>query len=174
MIASVSAIHHSPNHRKRSKFRDHNRTKISTTTTNKATTHGHFHILRSAVHVAWPGLAATTLTEDDGDLLVRRRERVGHTELGQDDDGAVDGGAQPGDVRVPPQRAALPRDGEVVDVALPRRDRALRDVRRSVRPPRPQLPDAVPAMSEKTTGDRACSSINSIEFRRRSTLVHAN
>ena len=96
------------------------------------------------------GLAATArptqLTEDDGDLLVRRRERVGDAELGQDDEGPVDGGAQPGDVRVPPQRAALPDDGVVVHVALPRLDRALRDVRRPVRPPRAQLPDAVPAM----------------------------
>jgi hypothetical protein len=48
-------------------------------------------------------------------------------------------------VRVPPQRAALPRDGELVHVALPALDRALRDVRRPVRPPAPQLPDAVPA-----------------------------
>ena len=48
---------------------------------------------------------------------------------------------------MPPQRAALPGDGEVVHVALPRLDRALRDVRRAVRPPRPQLPDAVPAQS---------------------------
>jgi len=85
------------------------------------------------------------LAEDDGDLLVGRRERVRDAGLGQDDDGAVDGGAQPGDVRVPPQRAALPRDGELVHVALPALDRALRDVRRPVRPPAPQLPDAVPA-----------------------------
>jgi hypothetical protein len=49
-------------------------------------------------------------------------------------------------VSVPPQRAALPGDGEVVDVALPRLDRALRDVRRPVRPSRPQLPDAVPVV----------------------------
>jgi hypothetical protein len=48
-------------------------------------------------------------------------------------------------VRVPPQRAALPCDGELVHVALPALDRALRDVRRPVRPPAPQLPDAVPA-----------------------------
>jgi hypothetical protein len=76
---------------------------------------------------------------------VRRGERVGHAELGEDDDGAVDGGAEPGDVRVPPQRAALPGDGELVDVGLARLDRALRDVRWPVRPARLQLPDAVPA-----------------------------
>ena len=103
---------------------------------------------RSGVHVGLPAGEGidreTLLTEDDGDLLVGRRERVGHAELGEDDQGPVDGGAEPGDVGVPPQRAALPGDGEVVHVALPRLDRALRDVRRAVRPPRPQLPDAVP------------------------------
>lgn len=65
--------------------------------------------------------------------------------LGEDDDGAVHGGAEPGDVRVPPQRATLPGDGEPVHVASPGLDRALRDVRRSVRPPAQQLPDPVPA-----------------------------
>jgi hypothetical protein len=84
---------------------------------------------------------------------VRHRERVGHAKLGEHDDGAVHGGAQPRNVSVPPQRAALPGDGEVVDVALPRLDRALSDVRRPVRPSRPQLPDAVPVVGELDCSD---------------------
>ena len=93
-------------------------------------------------------------TEDDGDLLVRGGEGVGDAELGEDDEGAVDGGAEPGDVGVPPQGAALPGHREVVHVALPRLDRALRDVRRPVRPPGPHLPDAVPARTHECTIDR--------------------
>jgi hypothetical protein len=84
-------------------------------------------------------------TEVDGHLLVGARERVSLGALGQDDERAVEVDAQPGEVRVPPQRAPLVRDGEVVRVALPALDRALRDVRRPVRPPVAQLPDAVPA-----------------------------
>ncbi len=76
---------------------------------------------------------------------MRRRERVPDAGRGQDDHGAMHGGAQPGDVRVPPQRATLPGDGEPVHVASPGLDRALRDVRRPVRPPAQQLPDPVPA-----------------------------
>jgi len=88
----------------------------------------------------------TRRTEDDGYFLVGlNREGVGHAALGEDDDGPVERGAHPGDVRVPQERAPLPRDGEVVHVDLPRPDRALRHVRRPVRPPRPQLPNAVPA-----------------------------
>lgn len=88
---------------------------------------------------------APALTEDDGDLLVGLWERVRHAALGEDDDGAVERGAHPGDVGVPEEGAPLPRDGEVVHEAPPRRDRALRHVRRPVVPPRPQLPNAVPA-----------------------------
>ena len=88
----------------------------------------------------------TRRTEDDGYFLVGlNREGVGHAALGEDDDGPVERGAHPGDVRVPQERAPLPRDGEVVHVDLPRPDRALRHVRRPVRPPRPKLPNAVPA-----------------------------
>jgi hypothetical protein len=47
---------------------------------------------------------------------------------------------------VPEQGAPLPRDGEVVHEALPRLDGALRHVRRPVRPPRAQLPNAVPVV----------------------------
>jgi hypothetical protein len=59
---------------------------------------------------------------------------------------------------VPPQRAALPHDGVVVHVTLPRLDRALRDVRRPVRPPRAQLPDAVPARIAQQGKRPGCSS----------------
>lgn len=47
---------------------------------------------------------------------------------------------------MPEEGAPLPRDGEVVHEALPRPDGALRHVRRPVRPPRPQLPNAVPVL----------------------------
>jgi hypothetical protein len=87
------------------------------------------------------------LAEQDGHLLVWLRERVPLAELGQDDERAVEVQAQPGEVRVPPQRAALPGHGEVVRVALPALDRALRDVRRTVRPTVTQLSDAVPVSS---------------------------
>ena len=93
-----------------------------------------------------------TRTEDDGDLLVGfNRERVGHAALGP-----VERGAHPGDVRVPQQGAPLPRDGEVVHEALPRLDGALRHVRRPVRPPRPQLPNAVPVVRPHTYMDAVC------------------
>jgi len=92
------------------------------------------------------------LAEHDGHLLVRRRERVRHAGGGQDDDGPVDGGAEPGDVRVPPQRAALPDDLVPVHVALAGLDRALRDVRGPVRPPAQQLPHAVPVDADVVGG----------------------
>jgi hypothetical protein len=95
--------------------------------------------------------AGRRCTEEDGHLLVGARERVALAALGEDDERAVEVHAQPGEVRVPPQRAALPRDGEVVHVALPALDRALRDVRRPVRPPVAQLPDAVPVLYCMTT-----------------------
>jgi hypothetical protein len=141
---SVSASHHSPTTAHR----------ISTRASNPARQRRERSLRRRS---RAPGL----LTEDDGDLLVRRRERVGDAGPGQDDEGPVDGGAQPGDVRVPPQRAALPGDGVVVHVALPRLDRALRDVRRPVRPPRAQLPDTVPACMQQLAvsfiSNRTCS-----------------
>jgi hypothetical protein len=46
---------------------------------------------------------------------------------------------------VPPQRALLSGDVEPVGVIAPLPDRALRDHRRSVRPWRAALEDAVPA-----------------------------
>jgi hypothetical protein len=57
-------------------------------------------------------------------------------------DGAVHGGAEPRDVRVPPQRTVLLANGELVHVALPALDLALSNVRRPVRAP---ARDAVPA-----------------------------
>ena len=63
---------------------------------------------------------------------------------------------------MPPQRAALPGDGVLVHVAAARLDRALRDVRRPVRPPAPQLPEAVPASSI----DRSIVTMRSDELNR--------
>lgn len=77
-------------------------------------------------------------------LLVGGGEGVGNAGLGVDDDGAVDGAAEPGDVGVPQQRALLPEQRELVRERLPRLDRALRDVRRPVRPARQPLPHSVP------------------------------
>jgi hypothetical protein len=150
ITTSVSACHHSPTTQNESDFAIAQDRSVLATSSSRSTSNKNAIVFprRSGVHVG--RRRRRTLTEDDGDLLVGRRERVGHAELGEDDDGPVDGGAQPGDVRVPPQRAALPDHGEVVHVALPRLDRALRDVRRPVRPPRPQLPDAVPGRPHRS------------------------
>jgi hypothetical protein len=48
----------------------------------------------------------------------RRVERVGDAGAGADDEGAMDGGPEPGAVCVPPQCALLPLHGEPVAVAL--------------------------------------------------------
>jgi len=56
----------------------------------------------------------------------------------------VDGGAEPGAVRVPPQGAFLPGDGEAVGVGVAGADGALRHELRPVGPPRAHLPHAVP------------------------------
>lgn len=91
-------------------------------------------------------LEVVRFTEHEGDLSVGLWERVGDAARREDDERAVERGSEPGEVRVPPERAALPHDAEVVGVALAGPDRALRDVGRPVRPPAAQLPDAVPAM----------------------------
>ncbi|RRT77968.1 hypothetical protein BHE74_00044565 [Ensete ventricosum] len=67
-----------------------------------------------------------------------------------DDESAVDGGSEPGAVRVPPQRAFLLLDGEPVRVAAAGHDGALRHVLGAVSPRRPQLPNAVPAKNTAT------------------------
>ena len=87
-------------------------------------------------------------TEDDGDFTRGLAEGVGLVLPGADDERAVDGGPEPGAVRVPPQRALLPLDGEPVLVAAAGPDGALRHELRPVRPPRPHLPDAVPVQNE--------------------------
>lgn len=71
-------------------------------------------------------------------------ERVRDAGLRQDDDGSVHSRPQPQNVSVPPERASLAREGEVVDEVLPRLDRALGDICRTVRPPRSELPDSMP------------------------------
>jgi hypothetical protein len=79
-------------------------------------------------------------------------ERVGDAPPGVDDERAVHGGAEPGAVRVPPQRALLPLDGEAVRVAAAGADGALRHELRPVRPPVPQLPEAVPVEGHVVPG----------------------
>lgn len=93
-------------------------------------------------------MAGDELTEDDNNLLVGGGERVGDAALGEDDDGTVDGGAEPQDVGVPQQGAPLVHQREPVRVGLPGLDGALRDVGRPVGPARQHLPDPVP---ERTT-----------------------
>ena len=93
-------------------------------------------------------------TEDDGDFTRGLAEGVGLVLPGADDERAVDGGPEPGAVRVPPQSALLPLDGEPVLVAAAGPDGALRHELRPVRPPRPDLPDAVPAQRPEREHER--------------------
>ena len=88
-------------------------------------------------------------TEDDGDFTRGLAEGVGLVLPGADDERAVDGGPEPGAVRVPPQRALLPGDAEDVGELGERLYRALRDHVGAVGPPALQLEDAVPAHAEK-------------------------
>jgi hypothetical protein len=86
------------------------------------------------------------LAEDDGLLGVRLGERVGvGAGAGAEDQRAVHGGAEEGDVGVPPQRPLLRRRVEAVRVVAARLDRTLRHHRRAVRPRRAALEYAVPA-----------------------------
>lgn len=84
-------------------------------------------------------------TEHDGHIFEGFWKRVRHTELWEDDNRTVERRTHPGDMGVPEQCAPLSRYGEIIYVALSCLDRALRDVRRPVRPTRPELPHAVPA-----------------------------
>ena len=77
-------------------------------------------------------------------------ERVRDAELRQDDDGTVHGGPQPQNVSMPPECASLAREGEVVDITLPRLDRTLGDICWTVSPPGAKLPDSVPNSSSPT------------------------
>lgn len=88
------------------------------------------------------------LAEHDDHLLVGLGgERVGAGAApGQDDERAVDGGAEEGDVGVPPQRAFLARDVEAVGVVGGGPDGALRHHHRPVGPLRAPLEYAVPAL----------------------------
>jgi len=84
------------------------------------------------------------LTEHDGDLHVRRREGVGVAGARADDEGAVHGGAEEGGVRVPPQRALLPRHAEPVRVGAAGLDGALRHQARPVGPGGHELEHTMP------------------------------
>lgn len=80
------------------------------------------------------GTAQHQFTEYDGDLLVRRRERVGVAAPRPDDEGAVHRRAEEGGVGVPPQRAFLPGHAEPVRVRAVGLDGALRHHARPIRP----------------------------------------
>ena len=65
--------------------------------------------------------------------------------IGEDDDGAVDGGAVEAGVGVPPERALFLGEDDAVGEGGAGLDEALRDVLRPVRPRVPRLFLAVPA-----------------------------
>lgn len=65
--------------------------------------------------------------------------------LGEDDDGAMDSGPDPGDMGMVEEGSPLAYDGEVVGIALSALNWALRYVGRSICPSTPQLPDTMPA-----------------------------
>ena len=80
-------------------------------------------------------------------LLVRLWERVPLAAVPRaNDDGAMDGGAEHGAVRVPPQRALLPGHVVPVGVAAAGADGALRHHLRAVRPLRPALEETMPVL----------------------------
>ena len=75
---------------------------------------------------------------------MRCREWIRHTKLRQDDNGTMDSGSKPENMSMPEERASLASDGEVVHVALPRLNRTLCDVCRSISPASSELPDSMP------------------------------
>lgn len=77
---------------------------------------------------------------------MRLGKRVRNTELRQNDDGAMHGGSLPIYMRMPPKSSSLPHEGKIVNIALTGLNRALCDISRPVRPPGPQLPNAMPKM----------------------------
>lgn len=92
----------------------------------------------------WVEIGVYNLTEDDGDFSVGLLEGIGVVAAGEDDDGAVKGGSEPGQVGVPEERPSLAGDGEIVSVGVAGLDGALGHVGRAVGPPGAELPDAVP------------------------------
>lgn len=88
--------------------------------------------------------------KDENVLLVRIGKGIRDAGLGVDDEGAVDGGAEPGDVGVPEQSAPLPDQRELVRVGLTRLNRALSDVSRPIRPASQPLSHPMPAIAINT------------------------
>mgnify|MGYP006889245128 FL=1 len=80
-----------------------------------------------------------------------RGEGVGHIHLREDDEGTVHRGAQPADVRVVEECAALVDYTKLVDIRIAGLDGALSYVCRPVRPRRQQLPDTMPTQQTKQT-----------------------
>jgi len=77
-------------------------------------------------------------------------EGEGGSAPGEDDDGAVHGGAVEAGVRVPPQRALLLGEDDPVGEGGAGLDGALRDVLRPVGPRVPRLIHAVPARASSS------------------------
>ena len=73
-------------------------------------------------------------TYEERDLFDGRAEGVGHIDLGKDDEGAVNRGTQPGDVRMVEERTTLVDYTELVDIRIAVLDGTLRNVCRPVRP----------------------------------------
>jgi hypothetical protein len=75
---------------------------------------------------------------------VRSGEGIGHTKLGKDDNGTMDGSPQPVDVGIPEERTSLATNGEVIQKTAVRLDWTLCDVCWTIRPPGPDLPYSMP------------------------------
>jgi len=75
---------------------------------------------------------------------VRSGKGIGHTKLGEDDDGTMDGSPQPVDVGMPEERTPLTSNSEVIQEAAARLDWTLCDVCWSIGPPCPDLPYPMP------------------------------
>ena len=84
------------------------------------------------------------LTQNYDLLFVRFGKWIRNAALGQNDNGAIHGGPEPGDMCMPKKCASLPCDGEVVDVTLPWLYGALRDICWAISPTSSKLFDSVP------------------------------
>lgn len=89
--------------------------------------------------LAYDGLCITfePLPEDERNFLVRLNKGVRGSALGKDDDGAIESGPKPRDVRVPKQGSSLAHYSVVVSIALPGLDWALCYVSRPIGPSTP-------------------------------------
>lgn len=88
------------------------------------------------------------ITQNQYMLFVRVGEGVGYPGLWVDHDCAMDGATEPRDVGMPEERALLLDQGKLVGERLAGLDRALGEVRWSIRPTRQPLPDPMPMTTQ--------------------------